>query len=165
MDTLEVPVRNGYELHALDIFQSTLETLLTEVEKIAERQPDDFFTHPKYKLFEAIQNNIFDNVPADPDHRDFRQGLTLGKQNTSWRRVKKKSLPPRYRLFFQFHSKVPKAIVYAWINDDSTMRKEGAKTDVYKVFEKMLSKGHIPQTWEELYKHARPLPNSKAGES
>ncbi|EGQ8054738.1 TPA: type II toxin-antitoxin system YhaV family toxin [Vibrio parahaemolyticus] len=157
MDTLEVPIHHGYELHALIIFQNILEDLVTEVEKISCNDPDGFFSHPKYKLLEAVHTNILENVPSNPDHADFRQGLTLGKQNTSWRRVKKKSLPPRYRLFFQFHSNAPKAIIYAWLNNDSTMRQSGAKTDVYKVFEKMLSKGKVPQTWDELYKEANPL--------
>ncbi|MER2495324.1 type II toxin-antitoxin system YhaV family toxin [Vibrio neptunius] len=157
MATTEVPVFNGYELHALTIFQDVLNTLVEEVEQLMTTKPDSFHTHPKYKLLVAVLDNIQENVPSNPDHPDFRQGLMLGKQNTSWRRVKKKALPARYRLFFQFHSNAPKAIIYAWLNDDSTFRKAGAKTDVYNVFEKMLDKGQVPNTWEELYKEANPL--------
>jgi toxin YhaV len=73
--------------------------------------------------------------------------------------VKKNNLPPRYRLFFQFRSDA-KTIIYAWLNDEATLRKEGAKTDVYAVFESMLAKGKPPTTWDELIKMVTPLKNS-----
>lgn len=157
METKEILVFHGYELHALAIFQDLLTELTEEVEQVMQKDPHDFFSHPKYKLLIAVLDNIQENVPNNPDHPDFRQGLTLGRKNTSWRRVKKKDLPPRYRLFFQFNSKAPKTIIYAWMNDDSTQRKAGAKTDVYTVFEKMLKNGKVPNTWKELYKEANPL--------
>lgn len=157
MDTIQVPVYFGYELYALNIFQRILDELVTEVERLADKDPESFYKHEKYKLLEAVLTNITKNVPVNPDHPDFRQGLTLGKKNKSWRRVKKKRLPPRYRLFFQFNSTAPKTIIYAWLNNDTTMRKAGAKTDVYTVFEKMLNRGNVPNTWQELYKLANPL--------
>ncbi|MGR3071486.1 type II toxin-antitoxin system YhaV family toxin [Vibrio vulnificus] len=157
METKEIPVFHGYELHALAIFQEILTELTNEVERVMQKDPDGFFSHPKYKLLVAVLDNIQENVPRDPKHPDFFQGLTLGKKNTSWRRVKKKDLPPRYRLFFQFNSNAPKTIIYAWINDDSTQRKIGSKTDVYAVFEKMLNNGKVPNSWAELSKAANPL--------
>lgn len=157
METKKIPVFNGYELHALEIFQNILDELTTEVEKLQRKEPDNFQNHPKTKLLLGVLSNITTNVPANPDHVDFRQGLTLGKKNKSWRRVKKKDLPPRYRLFFQFNSKVPKTIIYAWLNDDSTQRKAGSRTDVYAVFERMLKNDKIPNSWQELYKEANPL--------
>ena len=51
-----------------------------------------------------------------------------------WFRVKKQGLLPRYRLFFQFRSEAPKTIIYAWLNDERTLRKAGDKNDVYAVF-------------------------------
>lgn len=157
METKEIPVYHGYELHALTIFQTILSELTEEVDRLMEKSPDDFFNHPKYKLFEAVLTNILDNVPQNPDHNSFRQGLTLGPKCKSWRRVKKKNLPPRYRLFFQFNSNAPKTIIYAWLNDDSTQRKAGSKTDVYTVFKKMLDNGTIPNSWNELTNEANPL--------
>jgi toxin YhaV len=157
LETKQIPVFHGYELYALAIFQDLLTELTEEVERVMQNAPHEFFSHPKYKLLIAVLDNIQENVPSHPDHPDFRQGLTLGKKGTSWRRVKKKDLPPRYRLFFQFNSKAPKTIIYAWMNDDSTQRKAGAKTDVYAVFEKMLKNGKVPNTWKELYKEANPL--------
>ncbi|MBY7903044.1 type II toxin-antitoxin system YhaV family toxin [Vibrio fluvialis] len=157
METKEVPVFHGYELHALAFFQDILTELTKEVEQVMIQDPVGFFSHPKYKLLVAVVDNITENVPNNPDNPDFRQGLTLGKKNKSWRRVKKKDLPPRYRLFFQFSSKVPKTIIYAWMNDETTQRKAGARTDVYAVFEKMLKGGKVPNTWAELCKAANPI--------
>lgn len=156
---MEVIVKNGYELHALEIFIAELTRITDLVEALAEKDPDGFFQHPTYKLLDAILDNIHKKVPSDPNHRDYWLGSTLGKKHTSWRRIKKQSLPPRYRLFFQFHSNAPKAIIYAWINDDSTLRKEGSKTDVYHVFGKMLDSGRVPSTWSELIEAASPLVN------
>jgi toxin YhaV len=83
-------------------------------------------------------------------------GSTLGKKHSHWRRVKKNNLPDRYRLFFQFRSD-SKTIIYAWFNDESTLRKDGAKTDVYTVFESMLKNGNPPSDWEALIKHVSAM--------
>ncbi|OCH05874.1 hypothetical protein A6D98_06165 [Aliivibrio fischeri] len=160
MSTAEVQIRNGYELHTLNIFQDILFNLVDEAEKIMAKDPEHFHTHPKIKLLSAVFDAISSSVPEDPNNNDFRQGLTLGKKYKSWRRVKKK-LPPRYRLFFQFDNTPPKTIIYAWLNDDSTLRKTGAKTDVYKVFEKMLKNNTIPTSWDELMAEADPLKTEK----
>ncbi|MBY8252272.1 type II toxin-antitoxin system YhaV family toxin [Vibrio fluvialis] len=157
METKEIPVFNGYELHALTIFQTILDELTKEVERLQAKDPHGFYDHPKTKLMLGVLSSITELVPENPNHADFSQGLTLGKKHTSWRRVKKKNLPPRYRLFFQFSSQAPKTIIYAWLNDETTQRKAGAKTDVYAVFEKMLKGGKVPNTWAELCKAANPL--------
>lgn len=163
METKEIPVFNGYELHALSIFQTILDELTKEVERLQAKDPDAFYDHPTTKLMLGVLSSITELVPSNPNHADFRQGLTLGKKNTSWRRVKKKNLPPRYRLFFQFSSQAPKTIIYAWLNDETTQRKAGAKTDVYAVFEKMLKGGKVPNTWAELCKAANPIKGLNQG--
>jgi hypothetical protein len=94
-------------------------------------------------------------VPANPDHPDFRLGKTLGAQYTNWRRVKK-GMPDRYRLFFRFASKPIKLIVYVWFNDDDTLRKAGSKTDVYEVFKRMLSRGQVPTSINDLVAESSP---------
>jgi toxin YhaV len=79
-------------------------------------------------------------------------GVT-GKINDSvcahWRRVER-GLPPRYRLFFRFSSQPVRIILYAWLNDEATLRKAGAKTDLYAVFQRMLRRGEVPSDIEEL---------------
>jgi len=41
---------------------------------------------------------------------------------------------------------------------DSTLRKAGARTDVYSVFQQMLKAGRMPDSYEALLKAARSLP-------
>jgi hypothetical protein len=42
------------------------------------------------------------------------------------------------------------AVIYAWLNDEDTLRKEGSRTDVYDVFKRMLERGDVPSTINEL---------------
>ena len=72
-------------------------------------------------------------------------GKTLGKEYANWRRVKK-GMPDRYRLFFRFASNPVQLIVYVWFNDEDTLRKAGAKTDVYETFKRMLMRGEVPSS-------------------
>ncbi|WP_330959049.1 type II toxin-antitoxin system YhaV family toxin [Photobacterium sp. 53610] len=159
---------NGYGLYALKIFnqeyrrlQAEVDRLTSKAEKLVEEDKVDeaekILSRPAIKLFEAVRFVTLGQVPIDPNSANFRLGKTLGKGYTSWRRVKKMSLPDRYRLFFRFTSTPPKSIVYAWLNDESTQRKAGSKTDVYNVFKGLLGKGEIPNSWDELIAAATPL--------
>jgi toxin YhaV len=49
----------------------------------------------------------------------------------------------RYRLFFRYSTSA-KAIVFAWVNDEETLRTYGRKTDAYAVFNGMLGKNRPP---------------------
>jgi toxin YhaV len=49
----------------------------------------------------------------------------------------------RFRLFFRYDSKA-RIIVFAWVNDERTLRSAGGKSDPYAVFEKMLGRGNPP---------------------
>jgi hypothetical protein len=55
----------------------------------------------------------------------------------------------RYRLFYRF-SRKEKVIVYAWVNDEGTLRKAGSKSDPYAVFCAMLDSGNPPSAIAEL---------------
>ncbi len=90
-------------------------------------------------------------VPRDPDHSDFRLGKTLGERFTGWRRVKRHGLPDRMRLFFKFSSS-HKVIVFVWLNDADTLRKDGAASDPYAVFRRMREGGKPPDDFDALMK-------------
>ena len=60
----------------------------------------------------------------------------------------------QYRLFFRYHIE-SKVIVYVWVNDERTKRAFNRKTDAYRIFRKMLEKGHPPNNWELLIKEAK----------
>lgn len=55
-----------------------------------------------------------------------------------------------HRLFFRFASSPLPLIVFVWLNDEDTLRKEGAKTDVYLRFRAMLERGEVPTAMEDL---------------
>ncbi|HTO46182.1 MAG TPA: type II toxin-antitoxin system YhaV family toxin [Burkholderiales bacterium] len=51
---------------------------------------------------------------------------------------------------YRFSSKPVRVIVYAWLDDEATLRKAGAKTDVYVVFQRRLARGEVPSDIAEL---------------
>ena len=129
---------HGWELWFGELFDERWRQARDRVKELKAQLPTEtFLAHPDVKLFAALVNIVHEIVPLDPDADDFRLGGTLGSDHTSWRRVKRHGLPDRWRLFFRFSSD-KRVIVYAWLNDEDTVRKAGAKTDVYTVFRSML---------------------------
>lgn len=145
-----IHIENGWALYAHPLFVSRLEEITAAIERAIASDPDGFHHHPAYKLFDAVTSNILINVPSNPAHPCYRQGKTLGRDLLHWFRVKKQGMPPRYRLFFQFRSEAPKTIIYAWLNDERTVRKEGDKNDVYAVFTALIRCGKMPDSFNEL---------------
>lgn len=140
---------HGWTIFWHEAFRIIFLNLLEEVEHLAEKDPDNFDQHPSYKLYESIESAVFDRIALNPDSSEFRLGNTLReKKLKNWRRVKN-GLPNRYRLFFQF-STSSSAIILAWLNDSRTLRKEGAKTDVYSTFKRKVMSGDIPNSFDEL---------------
>ena len=134
---------NGWSLYYFRIFKFALDELESSVAQLALRDPRGYKTHPKTKLLASVYKTITEMVPANPDAPEFRLGKTLGAGHSNWRRVKK-GMPDRYRLFFRFASSPIKVIVYVWFNDEDTLRKAGAKSDVYETFKRMLARGLVP---------------------
>lgn len=144
-------IANGWRIYYHRVFRAALDELEAAVSKLAAADPDGYKSHPKTRLLASIYRVVTQLVPANPDAPDFRLGNTLGPGNTHWRRVKK-GMPDRDRLFFRFASKPVKVIVYVWFNDEDTLRKAGAKTDVYEAFRRMLARGVVPSDIGELLK-------------
>jgi len=144
---------NGWRLFQYPLFEHQLKTLTEAVEQLSITQPETYKEHPKAKLLATIYRLITETIPRNPNAPEFRQGDTLGPDNRHWFRAK---FHQRYRLFFRFSSK-EKVIVYVWVNDESTLRKAGARTDVYEVFKSMLEAGDPPRTLEALLKRATEL--------
>jgi len=69
------------------------------------------------------------------------------------RRVKEHSLPARWRLFFK-SSDSNKVIGFAWLNDETLLRQDGALTDVDAVFKEMLQGGYPPTDLANLQRRA-----------
>ena len=147
---------HGWRLYAFEPFAERLAALKKEVERLRAKDPDGYRHHPTTRLLASVYKAITEAVPANPDHPEFRVGHSLGPQYAHWRRVKR-GLPSRYRLFYRFSSKPVRIIVYAWLNDEATLRKAGAKTDVYAVFQRMLARGEVPSDIAELTKRGSEI--------
>lgn len=148
-------IANGWRLYYFRVFKAALDELEAVVTELAEKDPKGYKTHPKTKLLASVYRAVTELVPANPDASDFRLGKTLGPGNTNWRRVKK-GMPDRYRLFFRFTSKPVKVIVYVWFNNEDTLRKAGAKTDVYETFQRMLARGVVASDIDVLLTNSAP---------
>lgn len=142
-------IQNGWQLFYFKLFKAALDELEQAVAKLSKREPETYKSHPKTRLLASVYKTVLQNVPANPDHPDFRLGKTLGAEYGNWRRVKK-GMPDRYRLFFRFASSPLKLIVYVWFNDENTLRKAGSRTDVYEAFRRMLLRGQVPGSIQEL---------------
>jgi toxin YhaV len=125
-----------------------LQKLQAAAARAQRNDPQGFELNANVKLLRALSQLITDVVPTDPARDEFRQGNTLGHAYRHWRRAK---VGRRFRLFFRYDSKA-RVIVFAWVNDEQTLRAAGSKSDPYTVFEKMLGKGNPPDDWAELVK-------------
>jgi toxin YhaV len=151
--------RNDWLLLRHPAFRAQFDALVADVTKFKTEDPAGWMAHPKTKMLVRIRDLIEAEIPANPDAKEFQLGNTLGTSRRHWRRAK---FLDRFRLFFRFDSK-SKVIIYAWVNDENTLRKAGSSTDPYAVFEKLLNRGDPPDDWAALLKDvpAEPAPASK----
>lgn len=140
---------NGWLLLQYKLFSDQLDELKTEVRKLQLSKPDSYKEHPKAKRLLRIKQLIFEEIPADPGHERWHQGNTLGAEFKLWKRAKFGK--NRFRLFFRYDG-TKKIIIYAWVNDENTLRKEGDRNDPYAVFAKGLKKGEPPSNLADLLK-------------
>jgi toxin YhaV len=141
---------HGWRIYAHPLFLDQLELLITEVEVLRRKDPEGYGNRNASKRLAAISRLMLRDIPQDPTRKEYQQGSTLGAEHRHWRRAK---FFQQYRLFFRFHSR-SKLIVLGWVNDTSTKRAYGSRSDAYRVFEAMLSRGHPPNDWEELMAEA-----------
>lgn len=142
---------NGWTILAHPLFLDQLEKLVEAVEALKAKKPDQYQKSANTKLLAALNKLVFQAIPADPSATVYRQGSTLGDAYKHWFRAKFGN--GRFRLFFRYDS-TAKVIIFAWVNDDTTLRTYGAKTDAYKVFKGMLDDGDPPDEWATLKKAA-----------
>jgi toxin YhaV len=137
---------NGWKIYVWSEFRDRWTALRHRVEALRQTDPDGYRSRPETKFFAAVRALILTEIPADPAAPHFRQGKTMGSSNLHWRRAK---FMRRFRLFFRYHT-TSKTIIYVWLNDEHTLRKAGASSDVYRVFAGMLSRGKPPTDWDAL---------------
>jgi toxin YhaV len=139
--------RNGWRLYFHPAFGDVFEGLIDVVEELRKEKPESYASHPKAKLLKRILDLILVEIPRDPNAIEYQLGNSLGPTHRHWRRAK---FLGRFRLFYRFSS-LHRAIVYAWVNDESTLRKAGSRTDPYAIFNKRLRDGNPPDDWDDLF--------------
>jgi toxin YhaV len=144
---------HGWRLFVHPLFQTQLDGLAKRVEKLASADPDGYTSHPATKMLATINHYVRDVIPRDPNSPEFRQGNTLGTDNRHWFRAK---FHGRYRLFYRFSTE-QKIVVYAWVNDEGSLRKSGSKTDPYVVFKAMLESGEPPNSFADLLRNSKEM--------
>ncbi len=143
-------VIHGWTVFAHPLFLAQLESLITQVEALKQKDPVGYVKKNASKRLAAITKLAFDIVPQDPTRPDYRQGNTLGDEHKHWFRAK---FFQQYRLFFRYHA-ASRLIVFAWVNDEDTKRAYESIDDAYRVFRKMLESGQPPDDWNRLVAEA-----------
>ena len=143
--------RHGWNLLFHECLSEQLQKLHFAAQRAQQQDPHGFEANANVRLFAALSKLIFDAVPSDPNREEYRQGNTMGTAFRHWRRAK---IGRRFRLFFRFDSK-SRLIVFAWVNDENTLRSSGSKSDPYMVFQRMLGRGHPPDDWAALVAASR----------
>lgn len=143
--------RHGWSLLFHDCLVEQLQKLKSASDRAEAADPSGFEANANVKLYRALSHLIFEMVASDPAREEYRQGNTMGTSYRHWRRAK---IGRRFRLFFRYDSKA-KVIVFAWVNDEHTLRSAGSKSDPYAIFQKMLERGNPPDDWAALLAASR----------
>ncbi len=130
-------VKNNYLLKTHEMFfQRTLE-LNNEVKALSEKlSGEELKQHNTVKLAKRVYTATLEIIPQNPNDRAYYLKDDLKK----YRRYKQGL--ERYRLFFAF-STTPKIILYLYLNDIYTLRKEGDKNDPYEIFKTFVRRGRV----------------------
>lgn len=151
--------RHGWTLLFHDGQIEQLRKLEAAAARAQRQDPSAAAGNANVKLFRALSHLMLEVVPTDPNREEYRQGNTMGADFRHWRRAK---IGRRFRLFFRFDSK-SKVIVYAWVNDETTLRSSGSASDPYAVSQKMLGRARPPDDWATLVALARAGWNEATG--
>lgn len=144
-------VVNGWTIYAHPLFLEQVSVLTARVRRLQAKHPLEYQNRATTKRLAAIVKLALEDIPTNPADAQYRQGKTMGSAHTHWYRAK---FYQQYRLFYRFHQ-ASKTIIYAWVNDETTKRAYGNKTDAYSVFAKMLEQGDPPTTWKALLEAAQ----------
>jgi toxin YhaV len=135
---------HGWTLLYHPLFGARYNALRAEVRRLKRRlTADEFRQHPTVKLAAAVHRLVTQIVPVDPNAPEF----WLKGELARFRRAKGHGLPPRFRQFWVF-SETTRTIIFLYLNDNVTLRKDGASIDPYRVFAGLVSRGTIGDDYE-----------------
>lgn len=145
---------NGWTLLFHAAIAGQLKNLADACRRARKADPKNFRSNANAKLLAALAKLMLETIPADPGRPEYRQGNTLGPAYRHWFRAR---FFGRFRLFFRYDSRA-RIIVYAWVNDERSLRQRGGRTDPYEVFRRMLASGNPPDDWAALVGSSGGLP-------
>lgn len=143
----------GWSLYTHALFDAQFQKLINAAETAQLKRLSTSVESGSEKLLKTLRYLVVEVIPQDPTRAEYRQGNALGSNRRHWFRAKFGN--GRYRLFFRYNA-TTKVIIYAWVNDDATLRTYGSKTDAYAVFGKMLNSDNPPDDWAELLAASQP---------
>ena len=138
--------RYGWRRLLYTEFSRQLGRLEAAAERARRVDPRGFASNANVKLLRAVDRTLSEVIPQDPSRAEYRLGNTPATGYRHWRRAR---IGRRFRLFFRYDARA-NVIVYAWINDERTLRSSGSRTDPYAVFARMLARGNPPDEWAAL---------------
>lgn len=150
---------NGWTLLFHDMMGGQIRKLADAFSRASLADPAGFRSNANVRVLASVAKLVLQVIPQDPGHTDYRIGNTMGADYRHWSRAK---FGQRFRLFFRYDS-TAKIIVFAWVNDESTLRAKGSKSDPYGVFRAMLERDNPPDDWKELLAAATDLPPELRG--
>ncbi len=143
--------RHGWTLLFHGCVIEQLRKLRAAARRAQERDPESFESNATVSLFRISSALMLDVIPDDPARDEYCQGNTLGSAHRHWRRA---GIGRRFRPSFRYDSKA-KVIVYAWVNDEQTLRSSGSASDPHVVSGKMFGRGNPPDDWNALVRASR----------
>ncbi len=105
------------------------EMMLGQVRNLADAfnrarhaDPTGFRSNANVRVLASVAKLVLQIVPQNPGHTDYRIGNTMGANYRHWSRAR---FGQRFRIFFRYDS-AAKIIVFAWVNDENTLRAKGS---------------------------------------
>jgi len=139
---------HGWTVLFTEPFLSAYGDLSARARKLqGELSETEYEQHPDVKLFLTVRELTRTVIPSDPQHADYQLRGDLAK----FRRTKGRGLAKRYRLFWAFSEQL-KVIIFLYMNDSGSLRKEGDRSDPYRRFSSMVRRGEIGADFEENYR-------------
>ncbi len=139
---------HGWTVLFTEPFLSAYGDLSARARKLkGELSEEQYERHLDVKLFLAVRELTGTIIPNDPQHADYQLHGDLAK----FRRTKGHGLPKRYRLFWAFSEQL-KVIIFLYMNDSASLRKEGDRSDPYHLFSSMVRRGEIGADFDENYR-------------
>jgi toxin YhaV len=147
-------VINAWTLLFHEAIVGQLKNLADTCQRARKSDPKNFHLNANVKVFAALAKLMLEVIPADPSRPQYRQGNILGAEYRHWLRAR---FFGRFRPFFRYDGRA-RIIVYAWVNDERSLRQQGGSKDPYEIFRRMLASGKPPNEWAELVSNSREWP-------